>query len=230
MKTCSKCKVVKELDEFHIASKSRDGHFGSCKICARESSKARYVANRDKRLIQTKKWREENKERCRTRSAEYRKTHKRKRTQKDNERSKQYNKRPYVRKRLNVYYRKRRRTDPQFAIKTRLRTRLGLILKQKGLKKSERCMKLLGCDLVEFKAYFSSLFTEGMTWERFLEGEIHIDHIRPCASFDLTDPEQQKICFHWTNLQPLWAIDNLIKSDKMSETAVPIPAASDDKK
>jgi hypothetical protein len=39
----------------------------------------------------------------------------------------------------------------------------------------------------------------------------HVDHIRPCASFDLTDPEQQAICFHYTNLQPLWAIDNIKK-------------------
>lgn len=51
-----------------------------------------------------------------------------------------------------------------------------------------------------------------MSWDNF--GEWYIDHIKPCCSFDLTDIEQQKKCFHYTNLQPLWAIDNLKKSGK----------------
>jgi hypothetical protein len=50
-----------------------------------------------------------------------------------------------------------------------------------------------------------------MTWDNY--GEWHMDHIQPCASFDQTDPEQQKICWHYTNYQPLWAEDNLRKSD-----------------
>ena len=50
-----------------------------------------------------------------------------------------------------------------------------------------------------------------MTWQNYGDGW-HIDHIHPCAAFDLTDPEQQKACFHWSNLQPLWAIDNFRKS------------------
>lgn len=54
------------------------------------------------------------------------------------------------------------------------------------------------------------IFLPGMSWER--RSDIHIDHIRPCASFDLTDPEQQKQCFHYTNLKPLWARDNLLQS------------------
>ena len=58
-----------------------------------------------------------------------------------------------------------------------------------------------------------------MTWEDFMNGKIHIDHIRPCASFNLNDPSQQKICFHYTNLQPLWAKDNLRKGTKWLSTA-----------
>lgn len=52
-----------------------------------------------------------------------------------------------------------------------------------------------------------------MTWENY--GEWHIDHIKPCASFDLNDPEQQKLCFHYTNLQPMWAKENQKKADKL---------------
>ena len=64
-----------------------------------------------------------------------------------------------------------------------------------------------------FMKYIQAQFTAGMTWERY--GEFHIDHIRPCASFDLSDFEQQKVCFNWRNLQPLWAVDNLKKGAKV---------------
>jgi hypothetical protein len=57
------------------------------------------------------------------------------------------------------------------------------------------------------------MFTEGMSWDNY--GEWHIDHILPCSSFDLADIEQQKICFNYKNLQPLWAEDNLRKGAKI---------------
>lgn len=61
--------------------------------------------------------------------------------------------------------------------------------------------------------HLENLFVEGMSWGK--HGEWHIDHIKPCISFDLTIPQQQKECFHYTNLQPLWAKDNLVKSNKI---------------
>jgi hypothetical protein len=68
-------------------------------------------------------------------------------------------------------------------------------------------------EIAEFKIYLQGQFRPGMTWENY--GPVwHIDHIRPCASFDSTDPEQQKICFHWMNLQPLFAAENCAKKDK----------------
>ena len=63
-------------------------------------------------------------------------------------------------------------------------------------------------------AHLEALFQPGMTWDNHAIDGWHIDHIRPCTSFDLTDPEQQRQCFHYTNLQPLWAFDNISKSDK----------------
>lgn len=72
----------------------------------------------------------------------------------------------------------------------------------------------LGCSMDFFAQYFESLFKIDMTWHNFGQHGWHIDHIRPLASFDLTDPAQVKQACHYTNLQPLWARDNLSKGAK----------------
>lgn len=72
-------------------------------------------------------------------------------------------------------------------------------------------LKLLGCSYDYFIKYYQSLFTSDMSWDKVMNGEIHCDHIRPCASFDLNNLKDQETCFHYTNLQPLWAKDNLKK-------------------
>lgn len=97
------------------------------------------------------------------------------------------------------------------------RKRVELILRAiivqavRKVKTSERsrAKDLLGCSVSDFKRYLESKFEGGMSWGRF--SEIHIDHIKPCAAFDLLDENQQKECFHYTNLQPLWASDNIKK-------------------
>lgn len=108
-----------------------------------------------------------------------------------------------------LYNRRRMSEDVQFLMVSRLRNRIYTVLD--GRTKSAPTLKLLGCSLDELKTHLESLFLPGMSWEN--RSQWHIDHKRPCASFDLTDPEQQKQCFHYTNLQPLWARDNLLKSD-----------------
>lgn len=77
-----------------------------------------------------------------------------------------------------------------------------------------RTLDLLGCSIVELRESLEALFKPGMTWENygFGAGKWNVDHIKPCALFDLSDPEQQRLCFHHTNLQPLWHFDNLKKS------------------
>lgn len=107
----------------------------------------------------------------------------------------------------------RRVNDPNYKIAKNLRS--GLWKALKGISKSDSTINLLGCSIEELKAHLESQFTEGMSWDNY--GEFHIDHIKPCASFDLTDPEEQKKCFHYSNLQPLWAIDNLSKGDKYED-------------
>lgn len=115
------------------------------------------------------------------------------------------------------YCRDRRVSDPAYRIRCNLRSRLYDAVKSAGAGKSGSTMRLTGCTLPELMAHLESQFTEGMTWEN--QGEWHIDHIKPCASFDLTDPAQQRACFHFTNLQPLWAADNLSKGDRLDWAA-----------
>ena len=75
--------------------------------------------------------------------------------------------------------------------------------------------ELVGCSMDQLKEHLERQFTEGMTWDNYGFYGWHIDHIIPCVSFDLTDIEQQKKCFHYTNLQPLWAKDNLSKGSRV---------------
>jgi hypothetical protein len=92
-----------------------------------------------------------------------------------------------------------------------LRIRIYKVLK--GISKSESTMRLLGCNVEQLKNHLQSKFQLGMTWNNY--GLWHIDHIRPCVSFDLSKVKEQRKCFHYTNLQPLWAFDNLSKNDKI---------------
>ena len=80
-----------------------------------------------------------------------------------------------------------------------------------GEAKAETTYALLGCSVEFFVAHMEAQFADGMTWDNHGLHGWHIDHIRPCSSFDLSDPEQQKLCFHYTNLQPLWAEENWSK-------------------
>ena len=104
--------------------------------------------------------------------------------------------------------RSRYANDTQFKMKKILRGRLSCALKILTAYKSPDTMTLLGCSIDDFKKHIEQKFQAGMSWEN--HGKIwHVDHVLPCASFDLTVPEQQRTCFHYSNLQPLWAIDNL---------------------
>lgn len=97
------------------------------------------------------------------------------------------------------------------AIVERLRIRLWTALKLVGARKVDATMAIAGCSREQLRAHFEAKFQPGMSWENYGAHGWHIDHVRPCATFDLTDPEQQRACFHYSNLQPLWARDNLAK-------------------
>lgn len=111
------------------------------------------------------------------------------------------------------YKTERMKRDSTFKIIHRLRTRILLVLH--GKKKAESSMNLLGCTAEHLKKHLEEQFKDDMSWENYGIRGWHIDHIKPCASFDLSIIEEQKECFHYTNLQPLWWHENLAKSDKI---------------
>ena len=114
---------------------------------------------------------------------------------------------------LNIYERNKMKNDVTFRTSKYIRNAIYRVLKGKGIK-SKRTMEFMGCSYDFFITYLHNRFSEGMSWDN--HGEWHIDLRRPCASFDLSNPEEQCMCFHYTNLQPLWAIDNIKKGAKWS--------------
>ena len=128
---------------------------------------------------------------------------------------KEYQKTPEWKEYKRKYMKKRLKTDIDFRILVNLRRRLWCAIKNN--QKSGKTLELLGCSIFEFKEYFKSLFSKSMTWDNY--GEWEIDHKIPCSSFDLSKALEQKKCFHYTNLQPLWAKDNMRKSNKYEKAA-----------
>lgn len=106
----------------------------------------------------------------------------------------------------------RYRNDPHYRMTILMRTRIGKLIRRGD--KAARTAVLLGCDRETFVAHIENRFKAGMTWDNWSTHGWHVDHIRPLISFDLTDPEQQKAAFHYTNLQPLWAVENILKGGR----------------
>ena len=160
----------------------------------REKNRKYREENKDKLRESGKKYREENKDKIRQRNKKYFAENKDK---------------------LIEGISKRYKKDPNFRLKKLISYRVREELKKNNIKKISKSPELLGCTVQEAREHLEKQFKEGMTWENHGLYGWHIDHIIPCASFDLTDPDQQKKCFHYTNLQPLWAKENLIKGAKI---------------
>ena len=100
--------------------------------------------------------------------------------------------------------------------KTNLRSRVSHALSRNS--KSDSTETLVGCSMNELRDHLESQFTAGMTWDNY--GEWHVDHIKPCAMFDFSIDSHQFQCFHYTNMQPLWAIDNYKKGNKYDKNSL----------
>ena len=160
--------------------------------------------NKEKLQIAQKKYREKNNEILKIYRKKYREQNK--------ENTKIYHKK-YQKKNQNEYNKNKRKVNTLFKLRCNLSTRTNIALKNKKYIKSKTTLDMLGCDLDTAKAHLEKQFTKGMSWENY--GEWHIDHIIPCASVK-TEEELIKL-FHYTNLQPLWAADNMSKGKKIIE-------------
>lgn len=198
MKKCRICHTEKPFDQFHKCKQLKDGHDNRCKPCKKAASQKYYLENKDKIIAKTIEYYHTNKEWLNPI---------RKKWRKENHKD--------IMEQKRIYMNKRRSESVEFRMLENIRRRVNSFLKAED--KSDRTMELVGCDMETFRAHIESLFTEGMSWDNYGMHGWHLDHVTPCASFDLSDPEQQKRCFHYTNTQPLWALDNLIKGDRMPE-------------
>jgi len=224
---CTKCKVPKDCSEFNKDRSKGNGLKSACRECTKgmykkwssseegqsykkEYDKKRFSEHRESELLRSKNWRDKNLEHHRSQVSAWK--------EKNPDKVKATERRrledPVRRSARNAWYRKKRREDMNFRIAGSLRSRLRAAthaqLKGKSPKQGS-AIESLGCSMKEFLLHLSSQFQQGMSWENY--DEWHIDHIQPLSGFDLSDPVQVKKVCHYSNLQPLWAEDNLKKGE-----------------
>ena len=233
IKKCSKCGEIKPVSEFQRDKSMKDDYRTTCKTCAAYYSMKYYNDNHEsilhKRKINAEKtrstrneWQREYKKRDPIKWEAYQKQYSVLNRERINARRREYytKNKLIMNDRLKQYNIKRRITDISFRISGNLRGRVYKAIASQGVIKKRTTAYLVGCSIAYLKIHLEGQFQFGMTWDNYGLHGWHIDHIRPCASFDLTDPEQQKQCFHYTNLQPLWAEDNLKKGAKWNEETI----------
>jgi hypothetical protein len=194
VKICSKCKIIKDIGEFYKNKTKKDGHEGQCKQCWSENNLKYRQLNKDKISKQRTEYRRLNKRKIARSQAKYRKLNKDK---------------------LNAYKAKYDiecfNSDINFRLRKNLRRRLRRALRNNY--KLASAIRDLGCSVDFLKFHLESQFKNGMSWDNY--GKVwHIDHIKALANFDLTNREELIKACHYTNLQPLWAIENIKKGKK----------------
>ncbi len=173
-----------------------------------------YAANRDRKIAQTKSYQKRHRERHLARRKELRLLNR----ERENARQSLWrkNNKDKTRVYVNKARKKRMVRDVSFAIRERLRTRIREAFKSQSTVKTGRTAELLGCSIADFRIYIESKFDVGMNWDNwgFGDDKWNLDHIIPCCIFDLSRPDHQKRCFHFSNYQPLWQSDNMDKRAK----------------
>src|SRR3990167_447343 len=210
LKYCSKCKEEKNFEKFYKCKVTKDGFCTWCKKCFDEKSNKQYNKNKENGIcVNCRSKSEEGRIRCRfcaeknsKRIKDYRKT----------ERGKEV-----IARIQRKYRRKCYDSDIQFRIENVLRNRFARVLK--GKTKLCSSIRDLGCTKAELMVHIENQFLPGMAWENYGRGKSmwSIDNIIPFYTVDLTDREQVlKVC-HYTNLRPLWQIDNIKRYHKEKE-------------
>lgn len=215
---CWPCRV-KQIKDYYLRNKEtinkkrHDKHINDPSI-NREKAKQRYKKNNVEIRAKIDQWVQDNKDKVRASNKKWRDRHKDKlKADKQEWRNKN---RDRCRKYQVERSKQKKATDINYRLVLRIRERTRRALN--GKQKPGSLVKAFGCSVIELKTYLESKFLPGMTWENWATDGWHIDHIVPLSSFDLTDPEQFKKACHYTNLQPLWAEDNLRKGAKIQPT------------
>jgi len=204
-KYCAKCKSAKKEVEFYKSQHS-------CIPCSK-TKKGQWI---DKNPSYFQDYRDSHKEQQKRSHADWLLRNKEKKNAQNREWY--YNNKEKKMAQNKKWRKEKSITNPSFRIAKNLRQRVSRVVKK--VYKSAPTLSLLGCSLEELTKHFESLFTEGMSWDNYgnpngdHSNSWHIDHIKPCSLFDLTQEEEQRKCFHYSNLQPLWGIDNMKKSNK----------------
>lgn len=206
MKICNKCNIEKSLTEFYINKKRPEN---KCKQCKQE-----YIRNNNKKygkeyfLENTRKYKQNNKEKVLQEQRIYYSNNKK--YWLNNPKRKEYLKKWNVlnREKLNQYILNKYKNNNQFRLGIVLRNRFKQAIKGFAIGDIKT---LIGCSIEECKVYLEKQFYPEMSWEN--HGDVwEIDHIIPCFRFDLTDVRQQKECFHYTNMQPLFKTTKIAES------------------
>ncbi len=180
---------------------------------ARQSSREHYHRNKDAYRIRRQEYRKKNSEKLSAAGKAYYA----KNRNKVSEKHRQYRQENIEKTRCKnrEYQRRKWRDDFEYWLKKTVGRRMRDALACHSAQKAGRTIALVGCPASTLALHLESKFLPGMSWENYGYDGWHIDHIIPLAKFDLKDPEQQAAAFHYTNLQPLWAKDNLTKSHKV---------------
>jgi hypothetical protein len=170
-----------------------------------EQQKEYYKINKQQINKQKKEYNQKNKQHISEKAKEYYQVNK--------EQKKEYQKNNIekINKKRKEYSKNRRKIDPLFKLNGNIKNRILKSIKNNSYTKKSKTFEILGCTYKEFKQHLERQFTIGMSWEN--QGEWHLDHIYPIS---LAKDEQELIRLnHYTNFQPMWAIENIIKSNKV---------------
>jgi hypothetical protein len=222
-KKCSKCEQVKEVCFFSKNNTTKDKLHCSCKEC----DKKKYFENRERNIVNMRNYKKNNSKKLQEYYLQNQENYKQYRKSKKDlikvymkeyylnnlEKRKKYLESTKQERNLkrNISEKKRRNSDSLFKLKIYVRNRIGFYLKKNTFSKRNNTFKIVGCSPQELKIYLEQKFIYGMSWNN--QGEWHIDHIIPLSSAK-TEEELYKLC-HFTNLQPLWATDNIQKGSKI---------------
>lgn len=211
---CTKCNVPKPRRDFTVNLSAASGLQAHCKECKATGQRAYAAKHREPIREYSQQHRVDNAAILREKR---RKKYELNRDAILDKASIAYGKtdRATLRKKQAAREKYRMKNDPSFRLIKLLRGRIRQFIKSGS--SSLSTMELLGCSADEFRDYFESEFTDGMTWAAVMDGQIHIDHDIPLSAFDMHDPIHQRVAIHWSNCKPLWASDNLHKSQ-----AVPV--------